>query len=207
MLHPLLVHAEALERQIPARSVMGLDRTRQEQGALHVQVLHAALHHGQFQRDDACHLDGAAEGNLAVALAEMEIADAEFGPGDVDREEDLAAAAQVLDVAVATVLWATGYSPRALLAYFFFELARCGASVDVLWLRRLRDDPFELGGADEVSFAAVPLREDLGGGGTAEDAWVDETWESEMGDMAGRAEDAFEVPDCFCADQQCHVSS
>ena len=70
----------------------------------------------------------------------MEVADAEFRPGDVDREEDFTAPAQVLDVAVAPVLWAARYSPRALFADFFFELAGGGASVDVLGLRWLRDD-------------------------------------------------------------------
>lgn len=125
----------------------------------------------------------------------------------MDREEDFAAAAQVLDIAVATMLGAAGYSPRALFAYFFFNLVGCGARVDVLGLRGLRDDAFELGGADKVGFAAVPLREDLGGGSTAEDARVDLTRESEMRDMARGAEDAFEVPDGFGADTQQDVSS
>lgn len=100
------------------------------------------------------------------------------------------------------MLWAARYSPRALFAYLFFELAGRGASVDVLGLRRLRDDTFEFGGANEVGFAAVPLSEDLGRWSTAEDARVDETGESEMRDMAGGAEDAFEVPDCFGASKQ-----
>lgn len=119
----------------------------------------------------------------------------------MDREEDFAAAAQVLDIAVATMLWAAGYRPRAFLADFFFQLAGCGASVDILGLRRLRYDTFEFGGADEVGFAAVPLSENLGGGSTAENARVDETRKSEMRDVAGGAEDAFEVPDCFSASE------
>lgn len=125
----------------------------------------------------------------------------------MDWEEDFTAAAQVLDVAVASMLWAAGYSPRALFAYFFLKLAGCGASVNVLGLGWLRDDTFEFGGADEVGFAAVPLSEDLGGGSTAEDARVDKTRESKMRDMAGGAEDAFEVPDRFSANAQCDVSS
>lgn len=206
MLHSLLIDAESLKGQIPARSVMGLHRSRQEKRTLHIQILHTTLHHRQFQRDDPCHLNRATERDFAVALAEMEIADAEFGAGDVDREEDFAAAAQVFDVAVAAMLGAAGYSPRALFAHFFLELARRGASMDVLGLRWLRDDTFEFGGADEMGFAAVPLSEDLGGGSTAEDARVDETRKSEMRDMAGGAEDAFEVPDCFSANDQCDVS-
>ena len=124
----------------------------------------------------------------------------------MDRKENFAAAAQVLDVAVATMLWAAGYSPRALFAYLFFKLARCGASVDVLRLRWLRDDTFEFGGADEVGFATVPLSENLGGGSTAENARVDETREPEVRDMAGGAEDAFEIPDCFGANKRYDIS-
>ncbi len=124
----------------------------------------------------------------------------------MDREEHFAATAQIFDIAIATMFWAAGYGPRALFAYFFCDLGGCGASVDVLGLRRLRDDTFEFGGIDEVGFAAVPLGEDFGGGSTAEDARVDETRKSEMRDVAGGAEDAFEVPDCFGANQQCDVS-
>ncbi len=129
----------------------------------------------------------------------MEVADAEFRPRDVDWEEDLAAAAQVLDVAVAAVFGAAGDGAGPLLADFFLQVARRGAGVDVLGLRGLGDDALEFGGADEVGFAAVPFGEDLGRGSAAEDAWVDETGESQMGDVAGGAEDAFEVPDCFGA--------
>ena len=136
----------------------------------------------------------------------MEIANAELRSGDMDREEDLAATAQVLDVAVAAVFRAAGYSARTFFTYFFFELAGRGAGVDVLGLGRLRDDAFEFGGADEVGFAAVPLGEDLGGGGTAEDAWVDEAGESEVRDVPRGAEDAFEVPDRFGASKQGDVS-
>lgn len=87
----------------------------------------------------------------------MEVADAELGAGDVDGQEDFAAAAQVLDVAVAAVLGAAGDGSRAFLADFFFERAGCGAGVDVLGLGGLGDDAFEVGGADEVGFAAVPF--------------------------------------------------
>ena len=87
----------------------------------------------------------------------MEVADAELGAGDVDGEEDPAAAAQVLDVAVAAVLRAAGDGPRALLADLVLQLARGGAGVDVLRLRWLGDDALELGRADELGFATVPL--------------------------------------------------
>ena len=157
MLHPVLIDAESLKGQIPARSVMGLHGSRQEERALHVQVLHAAFHHRQFQRDDASHLDRAAERYLPVALREVEIANAELGAGDVYWEEDFAASAEVLDIAVAPVLWAARYSPGSLLAHLFFQLAGCGASVDILRLRWLSDDALQFGCADEMSFATVPF--------------------------------------------------
>ena len=197
MLHPLLVDAEPFKRQIPSGAVMRLHWPRQEERALHVQIPDAALHHRQLQRDDAGHLDGAAKGDFAVALGEVEVADAELGAGDVDGEEDPAAAAQVLDVAVAAVLRAAGDGPRTLFADLLLQLAGCGAGVHVLRLRRLGDDTLELGRANELGFATVPLGQDLGGGSTAEDAWMDETGESQVRDVAGGAEDAFKVPDRF----------
>ena len=178
MLHALLVDAEAFKGEIPARPIMRLHWSGQEQRTLHVQIRHALLHDGQLQRDDAGHLDRAAKGDFPVPLGEVEIADAKLGSRDVDREEDFAAAAQVLDIAVAAVLGAPGYGPRALLADFLLQVTGCGARVDVLRLGRLRDDAVEVGRADEVGFAAVPLLQDLGGGSTAEDAWVDEAGES-----------------------------
>lgn len=197
MLHPLLVDAEPFKRQVPSGAVMRLHGPRQEKRTLHVQILDAALHHRQLQRDDAGHLDGAAKGDFAVALREVEVADAELGAGDVDGEEDSAATAQVLDVAVAAVLRAAGDGPRALFADLLLQLAGGGAGMDVLRLRRLGDDALELGRADELGFATVPLGQDFGGGRTAEDAWMDETGKSQVREVAGGAEDAFEVPDRF----------
>ena len=140
MLHPLLIDTESLKRQIPAGSIMRFHGSGQEKGTLHVQILHPTLHHGQLQRDDTSHLDRTAEGYLPVALREVEVADAELGPGDVDGEEDLAASAQVFDVAITAMLRPARYGPRALLAYLLLQLAGCGAGVDVLGLRRLGDN-------------------------------------------------------------------
>ena len=200
MLHALLIDAEAFKRQIPTRAVMRLHGTRQEERALEVEILDAALHDRQLERDDAGHLDGAAEGDFAVALREVEVAYAEFCSGHVDGEEDFAATAQVLDVTVAAVLGAAGDGPRALLSHFVLQLPGRGASVDILRLRRLGDDSLELGGADEMRFATVPLGQDFGGGSAAEDARMYETGESQMRDVAGGAEDAFKVPYGFGAE-------
>ena len=66
-----------------------------------------------LQIHPARHLDGAAEGDLAVALGEVEVAHREPAALDVDREVDPRAARQILDVAVAAVL-ARRHGARAL---------------------------------------------------------------------------------------------
>lgn len=108
MLLPLLIHRKPLKVNIPPGPELRLHRPGDVDGALHVQLRDAALHDGELQRDAAGHLNGAAERNLAVALAEVQIADAELGAGDVDGQVDARAARQVFDVAVAAVFGAAG---------------------------------------------------------------------------------------------------
>ena len=167
MLLPLLIHAEPLKRQIPAGPIMRLHGPRQEERALHIQILDPVLHQRQAQRDHPGHLDRAAEADLPIPLREMQVPDAELGPRHMHGQERLGAPGQVLDVAVATVLRSAGDGPRAFLADLLLQIARGGARVDVLRLRRLRDDALQLRGRYELGLAAVPLREDLGAGGTA----------------------------------------
>lgn len=73
ILLPIMIDTKALKRQIPPRTIMRLHRPRQEQWALHRQLLHPILHHTQFQRNDTSDLDGATEANLSIALAEMKV--------------------------------------------------------------------------------------------------------------------------------------
>ena len=157
MLHALLINAKPFKRQIPSGAIMRLHRPGQEQRALHLQILDPALHDRQLQRDHPRHLDCAAEADFSVPLREVQIANAELGTLDVNGQIYFASSAQVLDVAVAAVLGPAGDRARALLADLFFERARRGAGVHVLRLRGLGDDAFELGRADEVGFAPVPL--------------------------------------------------
>lgn len=72
MLFALLIHTKPLKVDIPARTKLRLHRTRDVNGTLHVELLHAALHNAELDGDDACHFDGAAEGDFAVALEERE---------------------------------------------------------------------------------------------------------------------------------------
>ena len=87
MLFAMLIHTEALKSQVSAGAIMRLHGPGQEERGFHVEVLNTVFHDGEFDGDDARHFDGAAEGNLPVALREVEVADAEFGAGNVDGEE------------------------------------------------------------------------------------------------------------------------
>lgn len=186
VLFPMVIHTEALKRQIPPGPKMRLHGPRQEKRALHRQRLHPLLHHAQLQRDDACNLNGAAEGDLPIALAEMQVSDAELGARDVDGEVHLAAAREVLDVAVAAVFGAAGHRAGAFAADLVLDLVGCTAGVDVL---RLWGEGDVAAGVfaergDELGFTAVPFCEDGGGGGAPEDAGMDVAWESNVRYMA-----------------------
>jgi len=65
-----------------------LNWTRDINGALEAQVGYSVLDDLEVDGDDAGHFDGAAEGNLAVTLGEVQVADAELGAVYVDWEVD-----------------------------------------------------------------------------------------------------------------------
>ena len=69
--------------------------------------------------------------------------------------------------------------------------------MDVLWLRGLRDNAFESRGTDQFALTSIPFCQNFGRGCAAKYARMDQTWEANMGDVAGGAEDALEVPDGF----------
>jgi hypothetical protein len=118
----------------------------------------------------------------------------------VDGEEDFGAAGEVLYVAVSAVFGAAGDSSCAFFADFVFQVACSGAGVDVLGLGWLGDGAVEVRVCSyEFAFALVPQFEDVLRRGAAEDAGVDEACEADAGDVARRTEDAFKVPDGFCA--------
>lgn len=59
---------------------------------------------GILELEEATHLDGAAEGDLAITLREVHVAHTEISSFNEHREVHLASPAQVLDVAIAAVL-------------------------------------------------------------------------------------------------------
>lgn len=103
----VLVDGESLESEVPAGAELGLDGTGEEDGGFHAHLGHAVFDDGELECDDAGHLDGTAEGDLAVSLGEVQVTDRELGSGNVDGEVDLGAAGEVFDVAVTAVFGAT----------------------------------------------------------------------------------------------------
>lgn len=79
--------------------------------------------------------------------------------------------------------------------------------MNILRLRRLCDDAIKLVGTDQFAFPSVPLGENLGGWRTSEDTGVDQAWEADAGDVARGAEDAFEIPNRFCAALEIKMSA
>ena len=157
-----MIHAEALKRQIPSRAIMRLHGAGEENRAFHRQIFHPVLHYAELESDHACDLDRAAEANLAVALAEMKVANAELGPLDVDGEEDFAAAAEILDVAVPAVFRAAGYGACPFPPDLVFDVPCRGTGVHVLRLGWERGDPVHVrSSGDELALAFVPQGEDF----------------------------------------------
>src|SRR5206468_6597893 len=98
-----LVHGHADEGQELA--IPWLDPAGDEHGVrLQAVLVHAVLDEVDTEVDVPAHLDGSAEGDLAVTLREVEIAAGELGARNVHRIEDAAAPGEVLDVVVAAVL-------------------------------------------------------------------------------------------------------
>jgi hypothetical protein len=158
----MLVHTEALKVDVPPRAKLRLNRSRDIDGRLHGELLHPALHHRELDRNHARHLNSATERNLTIALREMQIPDRELGPLDMHRQVNLAAARQVLDVAVAAVLRAARDRAGALVADFRLDVVVRGAGVYVLGLRRLGDVAVHVRARfDQAAFALVPGCEDF----------------------------------------------
>jgi hypothetical protein len=133
-------------------------------------------------------------------LTEVQITNGELGSLNVHWEVHLTPARQILDIAVSSMFGATRHGTRSLLPNLLFDVCRSATSMYVLRLRRERDVAVEvLVRRDELCLARIPRLEDFGRGRTAEDTGMDQAGEADAGNVAGGAEDTFEVPDGFCA--------
>jgi hypothetical protein len=69
----MLINAEAFKVNVPARTELRFNRTRNENGRFAAELGLAVLDNIEFQCDDAGHLNGTAEGNLAIALCRQSV--------------------------------------------------------------------------------------------------------------------------------------
>src|SRR5215211_5407205 len=102
----VLADRDALEDEVAG--VLGLEAAQLEhwhvRGAIHGVLLHAALDQLDTEVYVSGHLDGAAEGDLAVPLREVQVPHRELGAVDVHREVDARPDREVFDVDVTAML-------------------------------------------------------------------------------------------------------
>jgi hypothetical protein len=110
----------------------------------------------------------------------VKIADAKFGPWDMDRQEDLAAAAEVLDIAVAAMLRSPGDGTSPLGTDASGRVWVRAAGVAALSQWRQRHVAVQAVGRNELALAPVPLGQHLRRRRAPEDARVDEPRELDM---------------------------
>src|SRR4051794_28948046 len=102
----VLAYRDALEDEVAG--VPGLEAAQLEnwhvRGAIHGVLLHAALDQLDTEVYVSGHLDGPAEGDLAVPLREVQVPHRELGALDVHREVDARPDREVFDVDVTAML-------------------------------------------------------------------------------------------------------
>ena len=194
----MLINREPFKVNIPPRSKARLNRTRDVDRTLEAHPFHPVLDYLEVHGDHARHLDGTAERNLTITLREVQITNTELGTVHMNGEVHLGSSAQILDIAVASMLGATGHRSRSFLGHLLRDLlaGRAGMGVDGLW--QVGDVAIGEGtGSHQLSLALVPRRQHLGRRSATDDAWVDQTGELDARDVARGGVDAFKVPDGF----------
>ena len=92
----------------------------------------------------------------------MQVADAELGALDVDRQIHLAAPRKVLDIAVPAVLWAARNGPGTFLSDLFLDIIGAASGVHAGRQRREGNVAVHVGASrDQLSLTLVPCLEDL----------------------------------------------
>lgn len=194
----MLINREPFKVDIPPRSKARLNRTRNVNGALEPHPLHPVLDHLEVDSNHTSHLDSAAEGNLAIALRKVQITHTELSSRHMDGQVNLGAPAQVLDIAVPSMLRPSGDRSRALLADLLRNFVAGRAGVHVDGLRQMSHLAVgKLVSSHQLALALVPRGQHLGRGRATDDARVDQAGELDAGDVARGGVDAFEVPDGF----------
>lgn len=197
----MLIDRETFEVNISPWAELRLNRSRNVDRTLHIQLLDASFHNGELDGNDTRHLDRATERDLTIALREVQVSNTELCALDMNGKKNLRPTTQVLDIAVAAVFRSSGNRPRTFLSNLLFQLRISRASMHVLGLWRLGDNAVVRVGAGfyELAFTLVPGREDFSRGRAAKDTRVDQSGKAYAGDVARGAENALEIPDGFCS--------
>ena len=158
----LAIEGDGRARESEPFGVLRLGLLWHEDGVfLHAVLVHAALDDVHVQVDEATHFDATTEGDLAIALGEVQVTDGEVRAVDEDWVEHAGALGQVLDVLVAAIFaWGSG---ACSFAGDTGELGAGQATEDRgvwLWWQRQRWNALWIGG-DQRSLTLVPLVEQL----------------------------------------------
>lgn len=172
-------------------------------------LLHSTPDDRALELKESAHLDGAAEGDFAITLREVHVSHAEIGALNEDGEVDPATPAQVLDVAISSVLPARNGSTCLRCDSFpvlapFLDLAQesplglgkkgKGARVQVLSQSK---SVFTV--INECLLTFVPDVEQLFRWGSANETRVNEAGKTHTWDVTRRRPDTLEVPDSLAS--------
>lgn len=162
MLLSMLIYAEAFEVNISTWAELWLNRTRDVNWTLKTHLGHTVLDNSEFDRNLASDFDGTAKADLAIALREVQVTSGELGAFDVHGKINLAPTGQILNVAIAAMLWSTWNGSCSFLTDFLFNRVVTATHVDGLWFGwKSYDTVHMLALADELSLAFVPDLEDF----------------------------------------------
>ena len=189
------VHRYAFEDQVLL--VFRLQCTGLEDGILHAVFGDTALDDVDLDVNPAGHLNGAAEGDFAIALREVQVAHRQTAALDVDREIHLRAAGEIFDVAVAA-MFARRHGTGGLHCGSLGRIGFHTAHVRGAGRSRCGERRYTVGiGRYQCGLAFVPGVEQGFGGQAADQTGMHDTGETHSRYMARRGIDAFQVPDGF----------
>lgn len=189
-----MIHRDADEGE--ELRVARLDPARHEDGVGRDAIcLHAALDQVDVEVDEPTHFDRPAEGDLPIALAEVQVTPGEQGPRHVHGKEDARAPGEVLDVVVAAVLPGR-HRARPLLGHPLVVRAGERAQQRPGAQRRECQGRHPVrGGRDESRLAPVPAAQQLRRRRHPEEARVGDAGVPHPGQMPRRRLLAVKVPD------------
>jgi hypothetical protein len=110
----------------------------------------------------------------------VQITNAEFGTINMNRKVYFTTSTEVLDIAVASMLWTTGDCTCSLIGDLGFSTGICGAGMAILGQRGQGDFSVKLVGSDQLAFSPIPGCEDIGRWRASQDSRMDESSKFDM---------------------------